>query len=56
MATGHLKLPPSEFWGMTPMEVEALCEATNKANPKYVEPVSQDEAAALMAKFPDRKK
>ena len=56
MATGHLKLSPAEFWGITPMELDALCESSIKANPKYVEPVSREEMEALMAKHPDRKK
>lgn len=38
---------------MTPMELNALCEATLKSNPAYVEPISEDEFAAMKAKFPD---
>lgn len=39
---------------MTPMELNALCEVTLKSNPRYVEPISEEEFAAMKAKFPDQ--
>lgn len=45
---------PSDFWDMTPMELNALCESAMRAHPKYVEPVSLDEFEALKARFPDK--
>lgn len=51
-----MKLSPSEFWNLTPSELEALCDAHLKAQPGYVPPVTPEEFAALKARFPDKPK
>jgi len=54
VAVGFLRLPPSEFWQLTPMEFDALCASHLKSNPHYTEPLSRDEFDALAAQFPAR--
>lgn len=56
MATARLKLSPSEFWNLTPMELEAYCDAYMKAQPGYVPLVTREEFEALKARFPDKPK
>lgn len=51
---GQLKIQPSEFWRMTPMELERVCAAHVKAQPGYVAPVTLEEFEALKARFPDK--
>lgn len=51
VATGRLKVPPSDFWAMTPMELTALITAHFRAQPGYVAPMSVDTFEALKARF-----
>lgn len=53
VAVVTLKLQPSEFWGMTPREFDAVCGDFIKAQPGYVEPVTMDELIAMKQRFPD---
>lgn len=48
-----MQLSPADFWDMTPMEFELLCQAHVRAQPGYVAPVTWAEFDALKARFPD---
>lgn len=54
VACGFMKLPPSEFWLMTPMELETLCDSYLRSNPQYVEPVTREQFEELTAALPMR--
>ena len=48
---GVLRLSPSAFWSMTPLELAA---AVNGLTPKHKEPIGKSELTQLMRRFPDQ--
>lgn len=49
---GVLRLSPSEFWAMTPLELARAISGLTGGAPTA--PMTRDSLAALMARFPDR--
>lgn len=47
---GELRLPPTEFWAMTPRELAA---AANMRTPGAAEPPTRDALQELMQRYPD---
>jgi len=50
---GILKLSPSQFWAMTPRELDAAYRANNLAK-DFGAPVKHDRLDELMKRFPDK--
>ncbi|MCF6327104.1 MAG: phage tail assembly chaperone [Devosiaceae bacterium] len=50
---GILKLSPSQFWAMTPRELDAAYRANNLFN-DFGGPVKRNRLDELMKRFPDR--
>jgi uncharacterized phage protein (TIGR02216 family) len=51
---GLLRLPPAQFWAMTPRELNlALRGLTGMVSPSLLQPFRRSDLSALMTRFPD---
>jgi uncharacterized phage protein (TIGR02216 family) len=50
LGLGYLRLPPRDFWQMTPKELEAALTAAHAFAPQ---PIERTELTDLMQLFPD---
>jgi len=50
LGLGHLRLPPNQFWAMTPKELEAAIDAVLGNAPQPLTRTGMDE---LIRQFPD---
>lgn len=51
LGLGHLKLPPKQFWSMTPRELKAASDAIMGQG---VLPPKRRDLATMMQRFPDK--